>query len=211
MTFKELIDIVTLDANVLGAELWTQKRLAEVCNKAILDVQVSNNLVIPALIASVSISSFNAETLSGRAFKSFPFTGMSDIVGTTPRFKSVEVTSDNISRLAREVYFDDILMLFNSAFTIPNARNPIYCIAENKVLVFPVPTAVKVYYNKKHPTLTADTDTILLPDEFINQVKMKAIQWITAANGDFNSSQNAQEDAKVNKNEIIEKTVTQRR
>lgn len=212
MTYRQMMDLIILDAGILRNELWSYKRVGEVINNAVLEVQVQSPVLLQNLIGVATVSTFTSESLFGYTFKSVNInTFMSDIIGVAPKFMAVQVSSSGFSALALEVSFEGLQRLFNSAYTVPNARQPIYIVAENKIMVFPVPTSVTVRYHKKHPTLTNDSDVIQLPDEMLNQVKLKALQMIKAVMGDLQSSQNAQEDNSEKRNEIIQKTVLTQR
>lgn len=179
MTFRQMIDKVTLDAGVLGNEMFPEAYIKEVVNQANRSIQVKLNGLGLEKWATSTTPSVATATWAGNnvCYISTP----SDFLEGDNEINATTTASDGTVGFAKKMGVDMFQEALRNTYQIPTTRYPAFARMDNKFYFFPRVTSMTFRYRKVVPTLSSDSDTSEIPLEYHDLVVAKAVLEIKKA------------------------------
>lgn len=164
MTREQIRDKIQLDADVLGDEMFPNKRLHEMINEGIRTLQVKlNGLGMDKWETNQNYTSFTSTT-----FYNQPITTISlptDYLEGN-NLLHAETISNTINGLAYETTFTKFPELLINSYLKPSNNKPAFVRVKNQLYIYPRVTTFNLYYRKVLADLTSDSSIPEIPLEF---------------------------------------------
>lgn len=164
MTREQIRAKIQLDANILGDELFPNKRLHEMINQSIRTLQVKlNGLGLDKWETNKNYTSFTSTT-----FYNYPITSLpmpTDYLEGS-NLLHAETVSNTINGLAYETTFTKFPELLINSYLRPSNNKPAFVRVKNLLYVYPRVTSFNLYYRKVLADLAEDSSVPEIPLEF---------------------------------------------
>lgn len=164
MTREEIRAKAQLDANVLGDEMFPNKRLNEMINQGMRVLQVKlNGLGMDKWETNKDYSVFTSTT-----FYNKPITAVSlptDYLEGN-NLLHAETVSNTVNGLAYETSFTKFPEILKNSYLTPSNQKPSFARVKNLLYIYPRVTSFNLYYRKVLADLASDASEPEIPLEF---------------------------------------------